>query len=220
MDTFISGGVGFARTWFPKFTYHGFRYIEITGFPFEPILDMVSGVFVHQAIKEISGFSCSDERVSQLFKMGQRSTWSNLMYMPTDCPSRERAGWLCDSFFIGRMEHFFTGQSIMERCFLENFLLAEKFDCIPEGMLPCAYPADFYDGLFIPNWSLWFVVQLKDQLDRTGDLAFVSQFKEKLYALLRYFSDFSQFTLKKSFVFNTSNLIFFSKICNFFLLLL
>ncbi len=108
----------------------------------------------------------------------------------TDCPSRERAGWLCDSFFIGRMEHFFTGQSIMERCFLENFLLAEKFDCIPEGMLPCAYPADFYDGLFIPNWSLWFVVQLKDHLDRTGDLAFVSQFKEKLYALLRYFSDF------------------------------
>lgn len=107
-----------------------------------------------------------------------------------DCPTRERAGWLCDSFFTARVEHLFTGENRMEKGFLENFLLAEKFKCIPEGMLPMCYPADQYDGNFIPNWAMWFVIELGDYLKRTGDQAFVSLFHDKVYALLDYFVPF------------------------------
>jgi alpha-L-rhamnosidase len=74
-----------------------------------------------------------------------------------DCPTRERAGWLCDSFFTARAEKVFTGENAIEYNFLENFLLPEKFEHLPKGMLPMCYPSDHYDKVFIPNWAMWFV---------------------------------------------------------------
>ena len=52
----------------------------------------------------------------------------------------------------------------MEQNFFENFLLPDRFEHLPPGMLPMCYPADHNDGVFIPNWSLWFVVQLEEYL--------------------------------------------------------
>ena len=75
---------------------HGFRYIEISGIK-NPSLNDVSGVFVHQAVKTRTGFECSDERINKLFKAGQNATLSNLFYMPTDCPTREKLGWANDA---------------------------------------------------------------------------------------------------------------------------
>lgn len=84
----------------------------------------------------------------------------------------------------------FTGKNVMEKMFLENFLLAEKFKCLPAGMLPMCYPADHYDGCFIPNWALWFIIELGDYLKRTGDSEFVEKMHDKVYALLKYFVPF------------------------------
>ena len=50
----------------------------------------------------------------------------------TDCPTRERAGWLCDSFFLGRAEYEFTGTNLIERSFLENYMLPDGFENIDE----------------------------------------------------------------------------------------
>lgn len=107
-----------------------------------------------------------------------------------DCPTRERAGWLCDSFFTARTEKYLTGGNEMEKNFLENFLCADDYSCIPHGMLPMCYPADHYDGVFIPNWAMWFVIELGDFLDRTGDAAFVQRFRKKVYDLIGYFAGF------------------------------
>lgn len=116
-DEFTADGEDFV--WSPRFTYHGFRYIQIDGLTDEPTSDMVSAVFVHQDIKQQTEFSCSDERLNRLFHMGIYSTWSNMFYMPTDCPTREKMGWGNDSqssmdqFFIdfdiaGVMKKWFT----------------------------------------------------------------------------------------------------------------
>jgi alpha-L-rhamnosidase len=107
-----------------------------------------------------------------------------------DCPSRERAGWLCDSFFISRVEYALTGGSAVEHNFLENFLLPETFPFLPEGMLPMCYPSDHIDGSFIPNWALWFVVELEEYLKRSCDRALVDAFKPKIYGLFDYFRAF------------------------------
>ena len=107
-----------------------------------------------------------------------------------DCPSRERAGWLCDSYFTSRTEKCLTGESLIERNFLENFLLPEKFEFLPEGMLPMCYPADHNDGTFIPTWAMWYVVELGEYLERTGDRELVDFAKKKMYALLDYFRPF------------------------------
>ena len=107
-----------------------------------------------------------------------------------DCPSRERAGWLCDSYFTSRTERCLTGESLIERNFLENFLLPEKFEFLPEGMLPMCYPSDHYDGVFIPSWAMWYVLELREYADRTGDRELIDFAKPKIYALLKYFDRF------------------------------
>ncbi len=104
-----------------------------------------------------------------------------------DCPSRERAGWLCDSFFTARAEQLLTGQSRVEKAFLTNYLIAPPCRNLPPEMFPMCYPADFSNGNYIPNWALWLIVELRDRLERTGDFETVAAFREKIYRLLEFF---------------------------------
>ena len=104
-----------------------------------------------------------------------------------DCPSRERAGWLCDSFFTARGAADLCGNTPVERNFFENFLLPERFAHLPDGMLPMCYPADHNDGVFIPNWALWFVVQLEEYLRRSGDRQMVEPLRPRVLSLFEYF---------------------------------
>ncbi|MGI5922769.1 MAG: family 78 glycoside hydrolase catalytic domain [Lentisphaeria bacterium] len=83
-------------TWSPRFAYHGFRYIKVSGLK-NPSLDAVSGIFVHQDVAVRSEFNCSDELVNRLFKIGQMAVLSNLFWKPTDCPTREKLGWANDA---------------------------------------------------------------------------------------------------------------------------
>lgn len=94
-DSFICNGkvVEFK----PKFVYHGFRYVIIDGLNAPPIADDYKAVFVHQKVREIGKFSCSDEMINKINKMGRMSTYSNLFYSVTDCPTREKLGWCNDA---------------------------------------------------------------------------------------------------------------------------
>ncbi len=107
-----------------------------------------------------------------------------------DCPSRERAGWLCDSFFTARAERKITGSSLIEKSFLENFLHEETYEHIPDGMIPMCYPSDFYDGNFLPQWSLWLILQLKEYLIRSNDTELINRFENKIHKLLEFFSKY------------------------------
>ncbi|MBN8527374.1 MAG: hypothetical protein J0M02_18740, partial [Planctomycetes bacterium] len=98
-----------------------------------------------------------------------------------DDPSRERAGWLCDAFFQARAWFDLTGSTAVEHAFLENLLLApEPFPNLPEGEIPGAYPADFYEGLHIPQWPMYLVLQLEEYGQRSGDDALVAAFAPKI----------------------------------------
>jgi hypothetical protein len=97
---------------------------------------------------------------------------------------------LCDSFFTARVEPDLSGDTAVERNFFENFLLPPKFEHLPDGMLPMCYPSDHYDGVFIPNWALWFVVQLDEYKSRSGDTATIEALKPKVFALFDYFKKF------------------------------
>ncbi|MBE7031266.1 MAG: hypothetical protein E7409_07595 [Ruminococcaceae bacterium] len=117
-DEFTADGEDFV--WSPRFTYHGFCYIQIEGLTEEPASDLVSAVFVHQAIEQRTEFSCSDERLNQLFHMGIYSTWSNMFYMPTDCPTREKMGWGNDT--QSSIEQFlidFGAEKVMTKWFTD-----------------------------------------------------------------------------------------------------
>jgi alpha-L-rhamnosidase len=135
-------------------------------------------------------FAASDQRLNRLFEAGRETFRQNAVDLPVDCPSRERAGWLCDSFFTSRVAFDLSGNTSIERCFIENYLLPETFEFLPKGMLPMCYPADHNDGVFIPNWALWFVVELEEYLARSGDRATVDALRQRVLDLFAYFEPF------------------------------
>lgn len=135
-------------------------------------------------------FAASDERLNRLFAAGRETFRQNSLDIFMDCPSRERAGWLCDSFFTSRVAKDLCGDTRIERNFFENFCLPPKFAHLPDGMLPMCYPADHNDGVFIPNWALWFVVELEEYLARSGDRQTVDALRPRVLRLLDYFKKF------------------------------
>ncbi|NLS98274.1 MAG: hypothetical protein GXX96_39595 [Planctomycetaceae bacterium] len=153
----------------------------------------VSGLYLrelaHPATPQ-AHFAASDERLNRLYAAGVETFRQNTLDIFMDCPSRERAGWLCDSLFTARVAPDLTGTCVVERTFLENFLLPDRFAHLPEGMLPMCYPADHYNGNFIPNWSLFFVLELEEYLARSGDQVMIDAMRGRIMPLLDYFQRF------------------------------
>lgn len=135
-------------------------------------------------------FDSGNKKLDAVFRAAVETFRQNASDVYMDCPSRERAGWLCDSFFTARVEHALTGKSAIERNFLENFLLPDAYPDLPEGMLPMCYPSAHPDGNFIPSWAMWLVLELEEYLARTGDRAMIDGMKRKIYALVDYFRPF------------------------------
>jgi alpha-L-rhamnosidase len=96
-DHYVLKGEG-EETWEPRFTYHGFRYVELTGFPETPMPDSVRGRVVHSAVRPIGSFVASKDilnRLQRIIAWGQKT---NLHSIPTDCDQRdERMGWMGDA---------------------------------------------------------------------------------------------------------------------------
>lgn len=109
---------------------------------------------------------CNDEEMNRIIEGARNNFSSNAVDVLTDCPSRERAGWLCDSYFSARAEELFTGKNLVEDNFLDNYLHFKSN--IEKGMIPMCYPADNYDEKYIPNWALFYIVEIADHASRLG----------------------------------------------------
>ncbi len=135
-------------------------------------------------------FTSDDEALNRIYQAAIHTFEQNAVDIFMDCPSRERAGWLCDSFFTGRVEKDLTGKSDVEKGFLENFFYATDFDNTPKGMVPMCYPSNEIRGQFIPNWAMFLVIELEEYVQRTGDTEIISVAKERLYGLEEYFKKY------------------------------
>lgn len=95
-DTYICKGGG--ETWQPQFTFHGFRYVELTGLPAKPELDAVTGIVLGTDLPSTGAFACSDADINQLQSNIVWGMRGNYLSIPTDCPQRdERMGWMADA---------------------------------------------------------------------------------------------------------------------------
>ncbi|HXC97828.1 MAG TPA: family 78 glycoside hydrolase catalytic domain [Verrucomicrobiae bacterium] len=107
---------GDVEIWQPRFTFHGFRYIELTGLTGEPAKDAVTGIVIGSDTPRTGEFACSDPRINQLQSNIQWGQRGNYISVPTDCPQRdERLGWMGDAEVFIRtacynsdVEAFFT----------------------------------------------------------------------------------------------------------------
>jgi alpha-L-rhamnosidase len=96
-DVYILKGEG-VEEYEPRFTYHGFRYVELTGFPGTPTIRTLEGIVVYSDVEEAGGFICSDPLINRIHGNIIWGQLSNLMSVPTDCPQRdERMGWTGDA---------------------------------------------------------------------------------------------------------------------------
>lgn len=97
LDSYTCRGNGL-ETYEPHFTYHGFRYVELRGYPGTPSIDTVQAKVVHSAVERVGSFSCGNELINQIHSNYIWTQVSNLHSVPTDCCQRdERMGWVGDA---------------------------------------------------------------------------------------------------------------------------
>lgn len=135
-DVYILKGQG-EEIYEPHFTYHGFRYVELAGFPGTPDSDTLEACFVHTAAERTGFFECSEPLANEIHQIVVASQRSNLMSIPTDCPQRdERHGWLGDALVTAEEASFNFDLAAFYNHFIHLIRLAQKED----GSLPDFVP--------------------------------------------------------------------------------
>lgn len=167
------------------FEVYGMKYIKVFVKKGVSSVEKVEFItYLHPQVKYI--WADANEDCKTLISAAENTYRANAVDLFTDCPSRERGGYPCDSFFTGRVEYLLTGKNHVEKSFLQNFLHEDSYECIDEGMIPMCYPADHLDGVYIPNWGLWLILELKEYLQRTGDREFIDEYRNKVYGILEF----------------------------------
>ena len=131
-----------------------------------------------------------DPTLQSIFRGAVRTFTHNAVDIFMDCPSRERAGWLCDSFFTGKTEYALFGNTQVEDAFLENYRLYKNEGEFPAGALPMVYPADEQtDKKFIPQWTMWYFLEVEDYVNNRGHQNDGTKelFRPSLEALLAFY---------------------------------
>jgi alpha-L-rhamnosidase len=123
--------------WEPRFTYHGFRYVEATGFP---ELMTLEGRVVNDDLPTAGEFSCSNELLNQIYRNIVWGTRGNYRSIPTDCPQRdERQGWLGDRSEECRGESYLFDMSKLYAKWLHDISDAQH----PSGSVPDVAPVSW-----------------------------------------------------------------------------
>ena len=173
---------------FENFEIYGFKYYAVFVVTGAIELQNVYKINIRHAPKNMPTLNTDDEELLAIYDASLESFRSNSLGIFMDCPTRERAGWLCDSYYISRGAYTLTGNTLVEDDFLENFRL-HGCKTIPEGMIPMCYPSEHPSGQFIPQWSLWFILQLPYYKKRNPE-ADLELFRGTVDGLLGFFAKY------------------------------
>jgi alpha-L-rhamnosidase len=176
---------------FESIDAYSLRYLRVVALGADVTLEeLYLREFAHPATDHAS-LDTEDADLRRIFAAARQTFRNNAPDLFLDCAGRERGGWPCDAYFTARVEKLLTGETRVERNFLENFLLPDSFRNIPAGMLPHCYPSDRnMPGGFIPNWALWFFIQFAEYAERSSDPSLLTLAEKRFRALLAYLSSF------------------------------
>lgn len=124
VDAYISNGID-DKLWSPKFTWHGFRYMDITGIDEAPPLDAITAHLTRTDISIIGQFTSSNELLNRIHDTALWTFESNLVSVPSDCPIRERNGWTGDAHATVQMASYNYNMSPFLEKYLGDFKTTE-----------------------------------------------------------------------------------------------
>ncbi|MGC8667554.1 MAG: family 78 glycoside hydrolase catalytic domain [Chthonomonadales bacterium] len=166
-DTYTLAGKP-TETWEPRFTYHGFRYVEVSGLPHSERPPSIVGRVVHDALQPAGSFSCGSKLVNRIWRNIRWSFRGNYRSIPTDCPQRdERQGWLGDRSAESRGESYLFDVSTFYSRWLDDIRDAQRAD----GSIPDVAPT--YWTLYNDDvtWPSTFIIIPGMLYDQYGDAA-------------------------------------------------
>jgi alpha-L-rhamnosidase len=134
-DTYILKGAG-KENWCSRFSYDGFRYVEVEGFPGKPDKNSVTAVFFHSDVPVMGDFACSNPLLNQIAAAARRSYLGNLQGIPTDCPHREKNGWTGDAHLASELGMYNFFPSAVYNKWIQDLADEQR----PDGRLPGIVP--------------------------------------------------------------------------------
>jgi alpha-L-rhamnosidase len=176
-DVYTAAGSG-VEVWEPRFTFHGFQYIEVAGWPGEPNADDIAGIVLSSDCPVAGAFECSDPLINKLYGNIVRTQRANYIEIPTDCPQRdERLGWTGDAQAYIRtalcsrdIAAFFTKweQDLRDAQTVEGAFpnVAPQVPGLGDGWGLNKGDAAWGDAGTICPWTVWRCYDDADQLDK------------------------------------------------------
>lgn len=186
VDTLILSGTSFI--WEPKFTSHGFRYVEVDNWPSfggEPALSDIEAVVIHTDMKQTGFFECSNAMVNRLHENIRWGMKGNFVSLPTDCPQRdERLGWTGDIQIFSPTASFLYNTTGMLSSWLKDLAVEQikELNDVPGVVVPNILPS----GFTTPQaaWSDAAIIVPWDLYQSSGDIQILSTQYESMKAWL------------------------------------
>ncbi|MCF8359341.1 MAG: glycoside hydrolase family 78 protein [Prolixibacteraceae bacterium] len=148
-DTYFLKGNG-NEVYEPHFTFHGFRFVKVEGYPGELSLDAVKGIVIHSDMKLTNSFTCSDSLINRLQKNILWGQKGNFLDVPTDCPQRdERMGWTGDAQVFSQTAAF----NFDVAAFFTKWMADVAADQLPDGKVTNVVPDVLNGGGGATGWA-------------------------------------------------------------------
>jgi len=185
-DKYILKGQG-QEVWNPRFVYHGYQYVEVSGLPVKPTKETLTGIVIYTSFDTAGDFQCSNPLFNRIQELTRWSYIGNYHGVPTDCPHREKIGWTGDGHLVAEagLYNYQTVTSYLK--WLDDHVDEQR----PDGNLPGVIPtsgwgyeygkeqATWHLG-YGPSWEgsmvliPWYLYQY------TGDTAMITRYYEPI----------------------------------------
>jgi alpha-L-rhamnosidase len=164
-DSYTLKGQGI-ETYEPRFTHHGFRYVEVTGFPGRPESDTIEGRVVHDALPEVGDFVTSNPLLNRLAANVRWTLADNYRSLPTDLPRDERQGWMGDRQEVSKGETYLFNVEPLYAQWLTDIQDAQRSDGSVPDVCPAFWPL-YQDGIV---WASTYIIVPHMLYDQYGDI--------------------------------------------------
>ncbi|MDD3108711.1 MAG: family 78 glycoside hydrolase catalytic domain, partial [Alistipes sp.] len=193
--SYTTRGDGSTECWQPRFTYYGFRYVEVEGAVPEgepnpeslPVIETLTGLHTTNSAREVGSFSCSNPLFNRIYTLIDWAIRSNFASVFTDCPHREKLGWLEQSHLVGPSVQYGYDISRSFPKIVQDMALAQHED----GMVPTIAPqyTVFSDGFIdTPEWGSAFVLIPWYLYQWYGDRKPLEQYYDQMLRYVDYLS--------------------------------